>query len=92
MVSPGTVNDDDHGDANAEPAAPPLDETQDTSPRVIADPPLLTGAARATATWPFPRVTPVMFGAPGTAAGMIDDDAAELAPAPTAFEAVAVHV
>ena len=49
-----------------DPDAPPSDDAHDTAYDVIDDPPSLPGAENATDTWPFPGVTPVTDGAPGT--------------------------
>jgi hypothetical protein len=52
---------------------------------VIADPPLLAGAAHDSATWLLPAVPVTAVGAPGTPAGITPVDAAEKLPVPTAL-------
>ena len=59
---------------------------------MIASPPSEPGAENAISTDPFPRVSPVTVGAPGTVAGTNDPDADDAAPSPTALVATTVHV
>ena len=62
---------------------------------VIALPPLLVGATKATLAVTFPAVAATLVGAPGTVAagaGVTADDAAEAAELPTAFVATTVNV
>ena len=58
---------------------------------VIGLPPL-AGAVQETVAEPLPAVAETPVGAPGTAAGVTEFDAADPAPVPTAFVAVTVKV
>jgi len=90
FVNPDTVTGDDPPDAD--PAAPPFDDTHDTPKAVIALPPSLAGATNPTLNDPFPRVATTPVGAPGTVAGTTAADATDTVPAPTSLVAVTVHV
>ena len=59
---------------------------------MIAKPPLLAGAVKATLAEALPAVATGEVGAPGTVAGVTAADAADAAPGPTAFVAVTVKV
>jgi hypothetical protein len=59
---------------------------------VIADPPLLTGAVKATEASVLPGVATGEVGAPGTVAGVTAEVAEEAEPVPTALVAVTVKV
>ena len=60
---------------------------------VIALPPLLNGATKATLAEATPAVATTLVGAPAAvAAGVTADDAAEAAELPTAFVATTVNV
>jgi hypothetical protein len=59
---------------------------------VIADPPLLAGAAKLTETPAFAGVTVPIVGAPGTVAGVTLLEAADAAPVPALLVAVTLNV
>jgi hypothetical protein len=59
---------------------------------VIAEPPLLAGGVKLTAAWLFPALAVTLVGAPGTVAGVTDEEAPEVLPVPTALVAVTVKV
>ena len=54
--------------------------------------PLSAPAVNATVTEPLPRVTLVIVGGSGTAAGVVGRDGSDAALVPIAFVAVTVHV
>jgi hypothetical protein len=58
----------------------------------MAEPPLLTGAVKATDTCALPEVPTTEVGAPGTVAGVTAEDAEDAAPVPTLLVAVTVKV
>jgi hypothetical protein len=59
---------------------------------LIGLPPVLAGAVQETRAEALPGTAPTPVGAPGTAAGVTGDEAAEAGPVPTAFVAVTVNV
>jgi hypothetical protein len=59
---------------------------------MVALPPLLAGAVKLTAACALPGVAATPVGAPGTVAGVTADDAALVAPVPTALVALTVNV
>ena len=75
----------------ADPAVPPLEDTQAVAYPVMVDPPLLVGAVNVTEIWALPRVAVPITGAVGTVAGTVAAEADEAAPEPTVFVATTVH-
>ncbi|HTK15444.1 MAG TPA: hypothetical protein VL769_03550 [Acidimicrobiia bacterium] len=73
------------------PDVPPLLDVHDAAKDVIALP-LSAPGVKATETEASPRVTPVMVGGSGTAAGMTGSDGREAVLVPTALVAVTVQV
>jgi len=73
------------------PAAPPSSEVQ-LAAKLVIGLPLSAPAVKATVTDAFPRVTPVMVGAEGAAAGTTEAEAVDGALVPTALVAVTVQV
>ena len=59
---------------------------------MIAEPPLLAGAVKATLAEALPPVATPILGAPGTVAGVTEFDPAEAAPVLTALVAFTVKV
>jgi hypothetical protein len=59
---------------------------------VIADPPFDAGAVNVTEACPFPPVAVPTVGVPGTVAGVMEFDAADDVPVPTALVAVTLKV
>jgi hypothetical protein len=58
----------------------------------MGEPPLLSGAVQFTVACAFPATASTFVGAPGGIAAVIEFDAADAAPVPTAFVAVTVNV
>jgi hypothetical protein len=73
------------------PPAPPLLDVHEALYDAIALP-LSAPGVKATVTVPFPRVTPVMVGGSGTAAGTAGSDGSDAADGPTPLVAVTVQV
>jgi hypothetical protein len=71
---------------------PPLLDSHDAEYNRIVEPPSLAGGLNATTTCALPRVTPVIVGAPGTAAGTTGTDGVDGLLVPIALVAVTVHV
>jgi hypothetical protein len=84
LVSPVTVR------GEAAPAA--LNAPQLNVYDVIADPPLETGAEKATMALPLPAAVAVIAGAPGMLAGVTLFEGADASPVPWALVAVTVNV
>ena len=59
---------------------------------VIAAPPLLAGAVKATVACPIPAIAGPIVGAPGTVAGVTAAEAVDAGPVPIAFVAVTLKV
>ena len=74
------------------PEVPPLLDVHDAEYPVIAKPPSLAGAANATVIDASPRVTSVIVGAPGAAAGTTGSDGSDALLVPTPLVAVTVQV
>ena len=89
MVRPVTVIGDP--EPLALPVAPPLLEVHDAEKDVIGLP-LSAPGVNATETDPFPRVTLVIVGESGTAAGIAGSDGSDAADVPMPLVAVTVHV
>jgi hypothetical protein len=88
LVRPVTVIEA-HGAAHV-PVKPPGEDVAVYD--VIAEPPLLAGAANVTLACAFPAVAVPMVGAPGIVAGVTLFDAADAGPVPSALVAVTAKV
>jgi hypothetical protein len=88
FVRPSTVMEV-HGAAHV-PVKPPGEDIAVYD--VIAEPPLLAGAVKATLACALPAVAVPMVGAPGIVAGVVLFDAADAGPVPSALVAVTVKV
>jgi len=76
---------------DADPAAPPFDDTH-TAPKLVIALPPSAGATNDTETCAFPNPTVGCAGADGTVLGITGADAGDGALVPFAFVAVTVHV